>query len=403
MTEPGKPSGSSSGSSGSSSSSSSAPQAAAPAPAVMPATTQPRSARVRLVSSILFGGIALAGVLIVLYAWQLPPFSSPIESTENAQVRGQTTIISPQLSGYVYEVPVQDFQWVKEGDLLVRIDDRIYQQHLDQSLAQLGIQKAALDNNLQQRRSAEATIVQRQAAVASAQAQSEKAAADLRRSSALVSDGSVSKSELDVTRAADAQARAALAEAKATLEIARQDLQTVIVNRGSLEASVKNAEASIELARIDLTNTRITAPRDGQLGQIGTRLGAYVNSGAQLMALVPRPRWIIANMKETQMANVRLGQPVSFTVDALENRKMRGRVQRISPAAGSEFSLLPADNATGNFVKIAQRIPVRITVDNDQDGLERLRPGMSVVVSIDTSQDGPVPPDPVDGSVDTQH
>jgi multidrug resistance efflux pump len=366
----------------------------------MPATSQPRSARIRLVSSILFGGIALAGVLIVLYAWQLPPFSSPIESTENAQVRGQTTIIGPQLSGYVYEVPVQDFQWVKAGDLLVRIDDRIYQQHLDQSLAQLGIQQASLANNLQQRRSAEATILQRQAAVANAQAQSEKAAADLRRNSALVSDGSVSKSELDVTRAADAQARAALAEAKASLEISRQDLQTVIVNRGSLEASVKNAEAAIELARIDLSNTRITAPRDGQLGQIGTRLGAYVNAGAQLMALVPRPRWIIANMKETQMANVRLGQPVSFTVDALENRKMRGRVQRISPAAGSEFSLLPADNATGNFVKIAQRIPVRITVDDDQEAVERLRPGMSVVVSIDTSQDGPVPPDPVDGTVD---
>ena len=376
--------------------------APAPAPAAMPATTQPRSARIRLVSSILFGGVALAGVLIVLYAWQLPPFSSPIESTENANVRGQTTIISPQLSGYVYEVPVQDFQWVKAGDLLVRIDDRIYQQHLDQGLAQLGIQKAALDNNLQQRRSAEATIVQRQATVANAEAQSQKAAADLRRSNALVTDGSVSKSELDVTRAADAQARAALAEAKASLEIARQDLQTVIVNRGSLEASVKNAEAAIELARIDLSNTRITAPRDGQLGQIGTRLGAYVNSGAQLMGLVPHPRWIIANMKETQMANVRLGQPVTFTVDALQNRKMRGRVQRISPAAGSEFSLLPADNATGNFVKIAQRIPVRITVDNDQDEIERLRPGMSVVVSIDTSQDGPIPPDPVDGSVEQQ-
>jgi len=377
--------------------------APAPAPAAMPATTQPRSARIRLVSSILFGGVALAGVLIVLYAWQLPPFSSPIESTENANVRGQTTIISPQLSGYVYEVPVQDFQWVKAGDLLVRIDDRIYQQHLDQGLAQLGIQKAALDNNLQQRRSAEATIVQRQATVANAEAQSQKASADLRRSNALVTDGSVSKSELDVTRAADAQARAALAEAKASLEIARQDLQTVIVNRGSLEASVKNAEAAIELARIDLSNTRITAPRDGQLGQIGTRLGAYVNSGAQLMGLVPHPRWIIANMKETQMANVRLGQPVTFTVDALQNRKMRGRVQRISPAAGSEFSLLPADNATGNFVKIAQRIPVRITVDNDQDEIERLRPGMSVVVSIDTSQDGPIPPDPVDGSVEQQH
>jgi multidrug resistance efflux pump len=375
-------------------------QGPAPAPAVMPATNKPRSARVRLVSSILFGGIALAGVLIVLYAWQLPPFSSPIESTENALVRGQTTLIGPQLSGYVYEVPVQDFQWVKQGDLLVRIDDRIYKQHLDQGLAQLGVQQAALANNIQQRRSAEATILQRQAAVESAVAQGMKAAADLRRNSALVSDGSVSKSELDVTRAADAQAKAAVAEAKATLEIARQDLQTVIVNRASLEASVENAKATIELARIDLSNTRITAPRDGQLGQIGVRLGAYVNSGAQLMALVPRPRWIIANMKETQMANVRLGQPVKFTVDALEDREMHGHVQRISPAAGSEFSLLPADNATGNFVKIAQRIPVRITVDADQPDVDRLRPGMSVVVSIDTSQDGDVPPDPVDGKID---
>jgi len=367
-----------------------------PPPITTPPTTEPRSSRMRIVSSAIFATVAIIGILIVLYAWQLPPFSSPVVSTENALVRGQTTIIGPQLAGYVYEVPVQDFQFVKAGDLLVRIDDRIYRQHLDQALAQLGVQKAALANNLQQRRSAEATIGQRQAALANTAAQSEKAAADLRRNQALVTDGSVSKSELDITRAANAQAIAAVAEAKAALEISRQDLQTVIVNRGSLEASVANAEAAIELARIDLTNTRILAPRDGQLGQIGVRLGAYVNSGAQLMALVPNRLWIIANMKETQMANVRLGQPVTFTVDALDDQKMHGRVQRISPATGSEFSLLPADNATGNFVKIAQRIPVRIVVDPDQPLAARLRPGMSVVVSIDTSQDGDVPPDPGD-------
>jgi multidrug resistance efflux pump len=343
---------------------------------------------------VAFGSIALIGILIVLYAWQLPPFGSPIESTENALVRGQTTIIGPQLSGYVYEVPVQDFQYVKKGDLLVRLDDRIYRQQLDQTVAQLGIQKASLANNLQQRRSAEATIVQRKAALDSSIAQDRKASADLRRSEALVTDGSISKSELDVARAANAQALAATAEAKAVLEIARQDLQTVIVNRGSLEASVANAEAAIELARIDLSNTRILAPRDGQLGQIGVRLGAYVNSGAQLMALVPDRLWIIANMKETQMANVRLGQPVTFTIDALNHQKMHGRVQRISPATGSEFSLLPADNATGNFVKIAQRIPVRIIVEPDEPLARQLRPGMSVVVSIDTSRDGEVPPDP---------
>lgn len=367
-----------------------------PAPLKAPVTSQPRSTRKRVISSMIFAGIALIGVLVVLYAWQLPPFGSPIESTENAQVHGQTTVIGPQLSGYVHEVPVQDFQFVKAGDLLVRLDDRIYRQRLEQAVAQLAMQKASLANNLQQRRSAEATIAQREAELQNSIAQSRKSAADLRRSKALVTDGSISKSELDVALAADAQASAAVAQARAAVLIAKEDLQTVIVNRGSLEASVANAEAAIELARIDLDNTRIVAPRDGQLGQIGVRLGAYVNSGAQLMALVPSRLWIVANMKETQMADVRLGQPVSFTVDALNHYKMHGRVQRISPAAGSEFSVMPADNATGNFVKISQRIPVRIIVDPDQPNLERLRPGMSVVVSIDTSGEGDVPPDPAE-------
>ncbi|MGF6097935.1 HlyD family secretion protein [Pseudomonas sp. 18175] len=354
--------------------------------------TELRPLRVRIISSLGFAAIAIVGVLIVLYAWQLPPFSSAVETTENALVRGQVTIIGPQLAGYVFEVPVQDFQYVKAGDLLVRLDDRIYKQRLDQALAQLAVQKASLANVVQQRNSAEATIKLRQAALADSQAQARKSQAqarksqaDLRRNEELISDGSVSKRELDVTRAANAQTLAAVAQAQASLEIARQDLQTVIVNRGSLEAAVASADAAVELARIDLSNTRITAPRDGQLGQIGVRLGAYVNSGAQLMALVPPQLWVIANMKETQMDNVQVGQPVTFTVDALNHRKFHGTVQHISPATGSEFSLLQADNATGNFVKIAQRVPVRITVDPDQAESERLRPGLSVVVSIDTA------------------
>ncbi|AXQ48112.1 HlyD family secretion protein [Pseudomonas sp. NBRC 111130] len=349
-------------------------------------TSPVRTRRVRILSSISFACVALAGILLVLYAWNLPPFSSTIESTENALVRGQVTIIGPQLSGYVVDVPVHDFQFVKAGDLLVQLDDRIYKQRLAQAIAQLQQQQAALANNLQQRNSAEATIAQRQAAIGDAAAQATKAKADLGRNQALVSDGSVSRSALDLARASEAAAVASLAQAKAALEIARQDRETVIVNRASLEASVENAKAAVELARIDLDNTRVTAPRDGQLGQIGTRLGAYVNSGAQLMALVPDTLWVIANMKETQMADVRIGQPVSFTVDALNHLKLYGHVQQISPATGSEFALLQADNATGNFVKIAQRIPVRITVDPDQPDAARLRPGMSVVVSIDTRE-----------------
>ncbi|HEK1010981.1 TPA: HlyD family secretion protein [Pseudomonas putida] len=347
-------------------------------------TSPVRTRRVRILSSILFACVALAGILLVLYAWRLPPFSSAIESTENALVRGQVTIIGPQLSGYIVDVPVHDFQFVKAGDLLVQLDDRIYKQRLAQAIAQLQQQQAALANNLQQRKSAEATIAQRQAAIGDASAQADKARADLRRSQALVSDGSVSRSEFDLARASQAAAVATLAQAKAALAIARQDRETVIVNRAALEAAVENAKAAVELARIDLDNTRVTAPRDGQLGQIGTRLGAYVNSGAQLMALVPDTLWVIANMKETQMADVRIGQPATFTVDALNHLKLRGHVQQISPATGSEFALLQADNATGNFVKIAQRIPVRIIVDADQPEARRLRPGMSVVVSIDT-------------------
>lgn len=347
-------------------------------------TSPVRTRRLRILSSVSFASVALAGILLVLYAWRLPPFSSAIESTENALVRGQVTIIGPQLSGYIVDVPVHDFQFVKAGELLVQLDDRIYKQRLAQAIAQLQQQQAALANNLQQRNSAEATIAQRQAAIGDAAAQAAKAKADLGRNQALVNDGSVSRRDLDLARASEAAAVASLAQARAALEIARQDRETVVVNRAALEASVENAKAAVELARIDLDNTRVTAPHDGQLGQIGTRLGAYVNSGAQLMALVPDTLWVIANMKETQMANVRIGQPVSFTVDALNHLKLRGHVQQISPATGSEFALLQADNATGNFVKIAQRIPVRITVDADQAEAKRLRPGMSVVVSIDT-------------------
>ncbi len=351
-------------------------------------TSQQKSNRHVIASGLLFALIALIGVLIVLYAWDLPPFRSAVQGTENAMVRGQVTIISPQLSGYVVEVDVQDFQHVKQGQLLLRIDDRIYTQRLEQARAQLATQRAALANFGQSQRSARATIAQNEAAVANAAAQARRAQADLRRVEELAADGSLSARERDASRAARAQAVAQTAQSQAALEIARQNLKTVDVNRASLEAAVANAEAAVKLAEIDLANTRIVAPRDGQLGQVTVRLGAFVNAGAQLTALVPQTMWVVANMKETQMADVRLGQPVTFTVDALNHAKMRGRVEQISPATGSEFSVITPDNATGNYVKIAQRIPVRISIDPNQELAARLRPGMSVVASIDTAARG---------------
>ncbi|MFL6673560.1 MAG: HlyD family secretion protein [Massilia sp.] len=355
-------------------------------PAVPPTATKP--SRNVLLSALIFGSIALVGVLAVLYAWNLPPFRGTVQSTENALVRGQVTIIGPQLSGYVVEVDVQDFQLVHKGDLLMRIDDRIYHQRLDQARAQLAAQQAALANYAQTNKSAQATIAQNEAALANAGAQARRATADLRRVEELAADGSLSARERDAARAAHAQSVAATEQARAALEISRQNLRSVGVNRNSLEAAVENARAAVRLAEIDLSNTRILAPRDGQLGQVTVRVGAYVNAGAQVMGLVPAQMWVIANMKETQMAEVRLGQPVRFTVDALNNAELRGHVERISPATGSEFSVITPDNATGNFVKIAQRIPVRVSIDPDQPLAQRLRPGMSVVASIDTAATG---------------
>jgi len=350
-----------------------------------PAPVAPTSHRQQWLSGLGFGAVALAGILIVLYAWRLPPFSSPIVSTENALVRGQVTLIGTQLSGYVVDVKVTDFQYVKQGDLLVLIDARTFQQRYEQAQAQLESQQAALANWEQQRHSAEQSIVLAQATLDNAQAQGVKARADLGRVNHLVADGSLSVREQDQVKAVHAQMAASLSQARAGLEIARQNLQSVIVNRAALIANVGNAQAVLKAARVDLDNTRVIAPCDGQLGQVTVRRGAYVNSGAQLMGLVPQQMWVIANFKETQMNDVRVGQSAPFTVDALGGAMLNGEVEYISPATGSEFSVLPADNATGNYVKIAQRIPVRIHIDAGQAVARRLRPGMSVVVSIDTA------------------
>jgi multidrug resistance efflux pump len=341
--------------------------------------------RMQIVSTLAFALVALVGVLVVLYAWRLPPFTTPIVSTENALVRGQVTLIGTQIAGYVTEVHVQDFQFVKKDELLATIDDRTYQQRYDQAQAQLAAQKAALANWEQSHRTAEAGVSLNQAVLANAQAQALKSQADLKRVDSLAEDGSLSLREQDSSRAAQAQTAAAVAQARANLDIAKQQVRSVTVNKQSLEAAVANAAAALKAARIDLENTRIVAPEDGQLGQVTVRKGAYVNTGAQLMGLVPRQLWVIANLKETQMNNVRVGQSATFKVDALNGAQLTGQVERISPATGSEFSVLPADNATGNYVKIAQRIPVRIRIDAGQARAQRLAPGMSVIVSIDTS------------------
>jgi multidrug resistance efflux pump len=324
--------------------------------------------------------IGIAGLILVLYSWRLPPFQSNIETTENAYVKGYVTLISPQLSGYIVDVPVQDYNKVKQGQLLAKIDDRIFTQKLDQAKATLASQQAALDNSTQQERAAEARIGSSQAQLDSAQAVSRRAQANWARIEPLARKGVLTTSDAEQSETALEQAQASVTQAKAALEVSRQDLETIKVSRGSLEAAVAGANAAVELAGIDLSNTRIIAPRDGTLGEVGVKLGQYVTAGTQLMAIVPSDVWIIANFKETQLSNITLGQPVTFTVDALNRKRLTGKVERFSPAAGSEFSVLKPDNATGNFTKVAQRISVRISVDPGQDLAQYLAPGMSVVV-----------------------
>ncbi|GHC66733.1 HlyD family secretion protein [Limoniibacter endophyticus] len=336
-------------------------------------------------ASIIAVLIGVLGVILILFAWRLPPFSPALQTTDNAYIRGRVTTLAPQLSGYVAEVIVKDFETVQAGQLLVRVDDRIYRQKLEQAKASLASQQAALANSDQSRLTGEANVASAKAQLEGARVALDTAKAEWARIEPLLARGVTTQSAADQSRSALAKAQAAFGEATAQLQVAEQSLQSTIVNRSSLEAAVEGAQAAVRLAEIDLENTNIRAPEDGKLGEVGVRLGQYVAAGTQLMAIVPHDIWVTANFKETQLYGMRSGQPVRFTVDALNDVEMTGRIERFSPAAGSEFSILKPDNATGNFVKIAQRVAVRIAVDSDQPQIERLAPGMSVVVSVDTS------------------
>lgn len=333
--------------------------------------------------------ITLLGVLCVLAGWRLPPFNGAVQRTENAYVRGRVTVISPQVSGYVTEVLAQDYQNVVAGAVLVRIDDRPYRRRVEQAQAQLDAQIAALDNSVQAERARRAAVRGQDAAISSAAAQLTRAQADLRRVNDLVTDGSVSKREQDQTIATLQQAEALVRQSQSARDISQEDVRTVTVGREGLRANVEAARASLNTALIDLEHTVIRAPEDGRLNEIGVRLGQYVTNGSQLLFLVPPHPWIIANYKEAQTARMAPGQSVMFSVDALAGQKLHGRVQSLAPAAGSEFAVLKPDNATGNFTKVPQRIGVRILVDEHEPLASRLRPGMSVVTSVDTGASRP--------------
>ena len=354
-----------------------APAGAAPAPA----GPDPKK---RVMFAVVLGVAAVVGILLVLFAWKLPPFTGAIQQTDNAYVRGQVTIISPQVAGYVTAVEVQDYQSVSQGQLLATVDDRIYRQQLEQAQAGLHAAEAALANSAQTQSSAQGTVAQRHASIAGAEAALVQTQANANRARTLFAGGWVAQAQVDTTQASLRAAQAALAEARAVAGVAETGVTSAVVGRGSLEAAVENARAQVRLAQINLDNTRITAPSNGRLGEVSMRVGQSVAAGTQLTTLVPHLTWVVANMKETQMRDIRVGQPAELSIDALGGQTLKGHVERISPATGSEFSVIRPDNATGNFTKVAQRVPVRIAIDPGQAVAERLAPGMSVTARVDT-------------------
>jgi multidrug resistance efflux pump len=337
-------------------------------------------------ASALIVVIGLAGIGCVSAAWHIWPFIGAAEHTDDAYVRGNTTVISPQVAGYVTKVLVRDFDQVHAGEVLVTIDDRIYAARAEEARAALDAAEANLANSFQSERSRRAGLLVQNAAIENAEAQRIRATADAQRANDLATDGSISYREQDETTASLRQAAAALDQARASHVIASEDIRSVIVGRDALRAAVESARAALELANVNLSYTKIVAPVDGQLSEIGVREGQYVTNGTQLFFLIPPNPWVVANYKEAQTAAMRLGQPVRLRVDALAGATLLGHIDKIAPAAGSEFTVLKPDNATGNFTKVPQRIAVHVLVDSNQPLASRLRPGMSVETDVDTHQ-----------------
>ncbi|WP_285314850.1 HlyD family secretion protein [Stenotrophomonas maltophilia] len=360
------------------------PTDAAPAPRPVEPAVAPKYVKPRARSVVVMVVVALLGIALILRAWHLWPFTSSVMVTDNAYVRGQITVMAPQVNGYVTEVLVKDFQHVTQGEPLLRIDDRIYAQRVAQAQATLDSARAALANSDQSQAQNRAQIASARATLSAGQAELQRSRNETKRYEELAAQQLVSINDRDKFRTAQASAQASVQQSQAQIRIAEETLVSTQVARKSLEAQVESAQAQLELARIDLANTVIHAPRDGQISEASVRVGQYVAAGSQLLFLVPDTLWVVANYKEGQTWGMAIDQPATFSVDAFQGQVLRGRVQEIAPATGSEFSVLRPDNASGNFTKVVQRLPVRISINKGQKLAAQLRPGMSVIVRVDT-------------------
>jgi membrane fusion protein (multidrug efflux system) len=339
----------------------------------------------------LFGAAALAFLVGAgisgVYYWKTGRF---LVSTDDAYVEAHSVLISPKVSGFISEAPVDDNQPVKAGQNLARIDPRDYQTALDQARANVAAVQASIDILNQQITQQGLTVEQARQLVASDQAALVFSQQDFKRYTDLARTGSGTVQRAQQAEADIREKQAAVQHDTTGIGVAERQIGVFKAQLAQTKATLAQQQAIEHQAELNLSYTTIRAPVDGTVGVRTLRVGEYVQPGTQLMAIAPlQAVYITANYKETQLTNVRPGQPATIDVDTFRGTTVHGHVDSIAPASGQEFALLPPDNATGNFTKIVQRIPVKIVIDNGEPLAGMLRPGMSVEPTIDTKPISP--------------
>lgn len=346
------------------------------------------------------------------YGWHWWAVGRFLEQTDDAYVRADVVTMSPKVAGYLADVPAGDNQSVRAGDVLLRIDDRDYRAAVEQAEGAVAAAEATVAADQAATANLDAQLQRQVAVIAGAEADTLGAEAELRRAQldyaryrSLAATEAASRQNFETAEATNRKATAALARTRAAVGAERGRLPVLGTEREQAKANLRHAEASLvqaqaalALARLSLEHTILRAPVDGVVGQRAARVGQYVEPGQPVMAVVPlQAAYVVANFKETQLTDVHPDQAVEVAVDTFPDRPVRGRVGSISPASGAQFALLPPDNATGNFTKVVQRIPVKILLDPGGELAGQLRPGMSVVATVDTrgraNRGGPVTAD----------
>jgi membrane fusion protein, multidrug efflux system len=313
------------------------------------------------------------------YGWRWYDLSREIQVTDDAYIRGEITNISSRVTGYAVEVLFDDNMPIKTTQVVVRIDPRDFRMTVEKSQAALDQAKASLAQVGDQRELERSKIAVAEAALRSAQAQAKNADVTLERATELLQKGAGTQATFDSATAAAAQARSAVDQGNANLAYEREQLAVIDSNEAVAKAQVESADAALLSAKFALDDTEVWAPIDGIIANRKTRVGEYVTAGTNMLAIVPIDNlWIEANYRETQIEHMKMGDPVRITVDTYPGQPLCGYVESVAPASGSEFALIPPDNATGNFTKIVRRFTVRIRFNATEPNAALARPGMSV-------------------------